>query len=413
MEAKKSNHRANVVRITEILPHNNADTLEIIPIPPALAYQVVVKKGQFKVGDLAVYIQPDSVVPQTEPFKFIWGPYSEEHTVTPELRSRVEASGQDLPARTAKLVLQVPERRRRITVRKFRKEWSEGLLLPVTDFPEVAIHFADSQRDGFANVPVGEDVADLLGITHYDPDKGRESTTGDNMPGPSSSRYPKTLKGWYYFILRKLGFRSKNNQTMALETGVEVPVYDVEALKNYANAFEPGEDVIVAEKIHGSNARFLYLNGKQYAGSRTLWKAPNANCVWRKALQQNPWIEEWCRANEGYTLYGEVTPTQKGFDYGCNEGEVRFFAFDIRTPQGTWMKPYGIPTIKSAAPVLYTGPFDLETIKCVVNGPSTVSDAKHIREGVVISPLIEREVRGLGRLQLKLVSNAFLEKDSK
>ena len=69
MTEKKANHQANIVRVTEVKPHGNADTLEIIPIGE---YQVVSKIGQFKVGDLAVYIQPDSVVPQTEPFRFIW-----------------------------------------------------------------------------------------------------------------------------------------------------------------------------------------------------------------------------------------------------------------------------------------------------------------------------------------------------
>src|ERR1700744_1340856 len=104
VEVKKSNHQANIVRIETIYPHPDPDTtnLELIEIQ---GYQVVVRKGDFHIGDLAVYIQPDSVVPQTEPFRFIW----EEH---------VGLDGA------------VPERRRRITVRKFRKEWSEGLLLP-------------------------------------------------------------------------------------------------------------------------------------------------------------------------------------------------------------------------------------------------------------------------------------------
>ena len=51
---KKANHQANIVRVAEIKPHTNADTLQIIPIGE---YQVVSKKGQFHVGDLAVYIQ--------------------------------------------------------------------------------------------------------------------------------------------------------------------------------------------------------------------------------------------------------------------------------------------------------------------------------------------------------------------
>jgi hypothetical protein len=47
---KKANHQVNIVRITEILTHTNANSLEIIPIGE---YQAVSRKGQFKVGDLA------------------------------------------------------------------------------------------------------------------------------------------------------------------------------------------------------------------------------------------------------------------------------------------------------------------------------------------------------------------------
>jgi RNA ligase (TIGR02306 family) len=105
---KKSNHQANVVRIENLRPHPDPETtkLELTDIG---GYQVVVGKGNFAAGDLAVYIQPDSVVPQTEPFKFIWG----EH---------VGIDGN------------VPERRRRITVKRLRKEYSEGLLMPVSEF---------------------------------------------------------------------------------------------------------------------------------------------------------------------------------------------------------------------------------------------------------------------------------------
>jgi hypothetical protein len=63
-------------------------------------------------------------------------------------------------------------------------------------------------------------------------------------------------------------------------------------------------------------------------------------------------------------------------------------------------------------PVLYAGPYDEAKIKVLVEGPSTVPGAKHIREGIVISSTMERTVRGLGRAQLKLKSMKFLEKEN-
>jgi hypothetical protein len=64
-------------------------------------------------------------------------------------------------------------------------------------------------------------------------------------------------------------------------------------------------------------------------------------------------------------------------------------------------------------PVLYTGQFDWDVINKLIDGQTTVPGAKGIREGIVIRPVKERHVRGLGRLILKCVSNSYLEKESK
>ncbi len=318
---------------------------------------------------------------------------------------------------------EVPERHRRITVRKFRKEWSEGLLMPATDFPRPMPELTGNLQ--WSELKEGDDVSDLIGITHYDPDKGKERTTGENERGPSTVRkWPRSLKGWFYFLLHKIGL-NLNGDTHGWDregSPIPVPVYDVDALKNFKDVFQPGELVTVTEKIHGSNGRFVYVNGKQYVGSRTLWKSEKSSCVWRKALEQNPWIGEWCRANEGSVLFGEVVPTQGDkYMYGCEPGQVKFFPFDIRTKEGEWKKPYPYPTNNGwgnvglsgkTPPILYEGPFDLEKIMPLVDGKSVV-DGKTQREGVVINPQVERHERGLGRVQLKIVSNAFLEADSK
>ena len=62
------------------------------------------------------------------------------------------------------------------------------------------------------------------------------------------------------------------------------------------------------------------------------------------------------------------------------------------------------------APVLWIGQYHPETVKALVDGKTTVSGAKGVREGVVIRPLNERHTVELGRTLLKIVSNAFLEK---
>jgi hypothetical protein len=416
--ANKANHQANIVRIAEILPHTNADTLEIIPVGE---YQVVTKTGQFTPGQLGIYVQPDSVIPQTAPFSFIWQPYLDDLLNNP-LACKHENSvlcHEDSSVCVKCLLTdpfhpRVPEKKRRITVRKFRGEWSEGLLLPITDFPglEVFLGIHIDTWEGF-------DVSGALGITHYDPDE--EGTKGENSNAPKLKRkYPHSFRGWFNFLRRRVRnfFRIGPNTDGSTDNiSLNIPVYDVDALKNYPNTFQEGEPVIVTEKIHGSNARYIFMDGIMYAGSRKLWKSASSGCIFRKALKELPWIESWCRAHEGYVLWGEITPTQGEYKYGSDK--TQFFVFDVRTPEGKWLDrehdEAGVlgQLMAQFVPILYQGPYDLEKIKTFVDGQSTVSGAKNKREGIVIKTAKERHQRGVGRCQLKIVSNKFLEGDNK
>lgn len=370
-----ANHRVNVVRITEILKHPNADTLGLVQVE---GYQCVVKLTDWKVGDLGIYIQPDSVVPEAPQYAFLWSDVPEQESI--------------------------PAKKRRITVRRFRKAYSEGLLLPISIFPEFELPPG-----------VGDDVAEFLGITHYEPPEEVESTHG--QPQPFWPRNKWSLKAWYYFFKKLLVGNPKYTGDNEKPPTVKPPEYDVEAYKNFVGAFTPDDQVVATEKIHGSNARFLWDGKRMYAGSRKLWKAPTSNNVWRKCLEHNPWIEMWCRGHQDYTLYGEVVPTQGGFDYGYRGGAVGFFVFDIRTPDGSWVSSdearANTGNQLQWVPILYQGVFVESKLKELAEGRSTVVGASNIREGVVIKLRVEqpeRIIRGLGRLQLKIVGNGYYER---
>lgn len=103
-----------------------------------------------------------------------------------------------------------------------------------------------------------------------------------------------------------------------------------------------------------------------------------------------------------------MVPTQGGFDYGCKDGATKFFAFDVFNASDQWRFPAG--EVPSLAPAFYGGAYAEEKIKGFVDGKTTVEGANHVREGIVVRPVPDRRIAGLGRLQLKLVSNAFLEK---
>ena len=286
----------------------------------------------------------------------------------------------------------------RITMRKFRGEPSYGLLIAA---PQGAQE--------------GDDVMSLLGVERYEPPMG-----GSGKGGPT-------------------GFMSG-----LCETGPEfpVPVYDLENFKKYHKLFEEGEEVILTEKVHGTNARFVFdpEQGKMFCGSRTTWKKEpgislgvktykneetgeeftresfTPDSAWWAALKQNPWIEQWCKAHPGVVLYGEVYgPNVQGaqFHYGKKQGEYGFAVFDI-LDHGKWVdntKLFDDPTytdgLVETVKVLYRGPLNKEVVFSLSEQDSSYPEQK-VREGVVIKPVQERRDVRFGRIALKNVSDRYL-----
>ena len=52
-------HTCPVIVLNQLDPHPNADTLDIVQIG---LYSCAVKKGEFRVGDLVVFLEPDTLV---------------------------------------------------------------------------------------------------------------------------------------------------------------------------------------------------------------------------------------------------------------------------------------------------------------------------------------------------------------
>lgn len=318
-----STHKVEVVRVDKILPHPNADRLDIINI---FGYTTCVVKDSFAVGDLAAFIPPDSIVPNTETFAFLDG-----HL--------------------------------RIKVKKLRGVVSYGFLVKAP-----------------IGAKVGDDVAEDMHITHYDPPEPT-STGGPVVPPPA---------GYH-------------------------PTYNIDALLRYPKAFHPGEQVWVTEKIHGVNARFTCIDGVMFAGTHRQWRADNESSVWWRILRQYPDIERFCRENDTfYTLYGEIYGSVQDLKYGCKPGELRFAAFDI-LGGSQWFDPktarvytegYDIPWVPLVGIVKY----DPATLASMAEGQSLVDGADNIREGIVVKPLLEYSIPEIGRVCLKLVSPAYLEK---
>src|SRR5690606_34863515 len=115
-EVNKTTRKALVQRVDVVKPHPNGDNLEICQFDE---WVVVSQKGLYKVGDLVVHIQPDSIV----------------NTDRPEFRGFRRDGGEE-----------------RVKVVKLRGIHSMGFVIPCPD--------------GFKE---GDDCADYLGVKHYQP----------------------------------------------------------------------------------------------------------------------------------------------------------------------------------------------------------------------------------------------------
>jgi RNA ligase (TIGR02306 family) len=341
----------------KIEPHHNADALEIARVG---AYMSIVRRGDFVTGDLAAYIPEQAVVPQG---------------LLQEMGLEGRLAGKD---------------KDRVKAIKLRGVLSQGLCYRAK--PE--------WREG-------DDVTAALGITKYEPP------------------IPTAMSGAVY--------------AAGLERCMR---YDIENVKRFPEALEAGEEVVFTEKLHGTWAQLglipeadahpehgpLVVASKGFA-SKGLAFIPDAeenaqNLYLRVARRFE--VEAKLRAafpNSAAPVFvlGEIFGSGvQDLSYGASARQddalgLRVFDIYIGTPgQGRYLDDAELEATCATlglarVPVVYRGPFSAEVMEAHTKGKETVSGrALHLREGVVIRPVRERSHDGLGRVQLKSVSEDYL-----
>lgn len=315
-----STFSVDVVPVT-LEPHPHADSLSIVRV---FGYQVIVRTEDWRDRPLGAYVPPDSVVPDTDAFAFLDG-----HT--------------------------------RIKVRRFRGLYSQGLLIAA---PPGSV--------------AGDDVAEHLGIIHYEPPIRSSLGAGDDIAPPP-------------------GFR---------------PAYDIEQYRRYPHLLPDGLPVVVTEKLHGASGRWCFVDGRLWAGSRNRWKKQSPRDLWWYALNKTPALQRLLEEQPALTAYGEVYGDVQELRYGLKRGDADVRLFDLwSTTDHRWLdwsesnqlrEHYDLPWV----PVLHEGPFSAAVLD-LAEGQSTI--AEHVREGVVVRPVVEQIDPTIGRLQLKIISNQYLE----
>lgn len=163
---------ATVQRISDIQPIEGADFLDIATVQ---GWEVLVKKGQHQVGDLVVYIEPDTLLPNTDPLYDF-------------LRARgqktMQVDGEDVTGHVLKVM-------------RMRGHYSQGIVFSLMESGLTSENYV--VEVGY--VEEGDDVTEEMGVYHYEkpvPVGGKQKGDFDLKFTPKSDaiRVEKLNKYW-------------------------------------------------------------------------------------------------------------------------------------------------------------------------------------------------------------------------
>ena len=151
---------ASIQKIATLAPIVGADKIELCLLD-GLGWEIVVKRDEFKVGDLVVYCEVDCILPEKPEFEFL------------------------------------RERKFRIRTIRLKKQISQGIVFPLSVLPE-------KNR----KAKVGDDLTEALGITKYDPQLQEEKQL--NVSTKKSSKLTKFMMGFAWFRVVYFWFNKKD-----------------------------------------------------------------------------------------------------------------------------------------------------------------------------------------------------------
>lgn len=215
---------ATIQKIERLSIIDKADNIMTAQI---LGWECVVKKNEFKEGDLCVYIEIDSILPTWKQFQFM------------------------------------EPRKYRVKTAKFKKQISQGLALPIDIFNNIK---------GFTT-NIGDDVTEILMIKKYDPEAKIEEK--ENQSKNKLYKYMLRFK-WFRNIIKNDRFPPFLKKT------------DETRIQTTPGKFKCKNFYYVTEKLDGQSATYairknkylkLFTRKKIYVCSRNihLLKHNNSN----------------------------------------------------------------------------------------------------------------------------------------
>lgn len=349
---------ASIQKVTKIEDIYGADYICLAHI---LGWQCIVKKGEFNVGDLCVYFEIDSIIPESMGLTWLKSP--------------------------------------RIKTMKMKGVLSQGLALPVSILLDKHQQFVlkesgDSQQVRYImGLDVGKDVTDELGVTKYEVD------THSNG-GPNHTR-GVTLPPFPYGVPKTDETRIQScNQVLDILSGAPYQI---------------------TVKLDGTSATYYHDGQKFHVCSRNHSLPEDDSDYWKIVRKYD--MVRVCTNNPGMFIQGEICgPNWAKNPLRLKEAE--FFVFTIGSTFNPCNKPYfeqfevdAICTTYGLkqVPLYCKGQnFDWtqEKLLKLAEGVYDGTDSK--REGLVVRPIPDRYNvchQLPGRCSFKVINNEYLLKE--
>ena len=395
-----------VVRIDEIKPIEGKDRVECAVVG---GWTVMVRKGQFKPGDLGIYFEIDSKVPEKEPFMFLEGKHF------------------------------------KIKTQKYKTPsgyfWSQGLLMSAEDFGWKLHNDTIFMGDSLDDYVIEKDfLTEKLGVTYADADDNKRKAKSADKYKLMAQRRPDIFKKkWAQWMMRRnwgkkvmfLFFGKKKDKKSQWPSWVKKT--DEERVQNMPWILQDKSEWFATEKIDGTSTTFTMKGyGRKrefYTCSRNVvFDRPDKNCYY----ETNVYTEMCEKYNMEHVLdclmtffenanhrdvefvtiqgetYGEGIQKRdyglKGHDFmafnlivGFKDGEVKRFNPSVMT---IILTDYGIPCV----PIVneyFILPDTVDELLAIATDKSAIDGG--MREGLVF-----RSSDGVR--SFKAVSNEFLMK---
>jgi len=372
-----SEYKVPITTIKEILPHNNAMALEFAVV---YGFRVIVRKGEYRAGDMVLYIPIDSVLPMKL-----------EQMLFPE-GSKIKLN------------------KGRVKQIKIRGEYSQGMLI---DLQTVAEYLNDNSV--FA-AEQDFNLAERMEVQKYEPPAA--SYQGSNLSTPRDK--PKENPYFHKYN----GVENIKWYPDLFAEGEEVVIQEKLHGSCCRAAILPFKANTLWKKLlkllklapqyehcYGSNNVQLQER-KGYKG----WYGEN---VYGKVLEK---VKAFEKIKPDEIIYGELIGEgiQKNYHYGHKEHH--FVLFDVKVIEADgytrWLNPEQVEAYAKErgfdfVPVLAVGPFNKQLTYELTKGNSVYYPEQKVREGVVIKSRYNYndDFMPSNKKGVKYISEKYLEGD--